>query len=246
AAELQKARDQTLGASERHLTPVGHAAGKTHEIGLGDDILTGTPVAEYNIEHLRELGHSPDGVHQWLHEARCDFARLQQYGTAREQRGYRIEQRKHHGRVPGTDDANDRIRNELRTDIDSRHGQRRATHARALQHTGRILTPTIDVGDGDERGELRGVTTPSIGAVRDTNGTRMRNELRDPPTHDDDAIGNGPRGPLRLVATKSRSLLRNLCRRRRSQSEISRSGAWIAHRKRLGAWIEHACPLCPR
>ena len=135
-------------------------------------------------------------------EARRHLARLEQHRGTGEQRRHRIEQRQHHRRVPGADHADERIGHQLRADLDVGHRQRTAADLRALQHAGSILGPAVDVRDGDEGLELRGVAAAGIGAIGRGDVLGLRDQLSDPAAHDARRAPR-PAGPPRRPGSRA-------------------------------------------
>ncbi len=219
-------------AGQRDLAAVRHAAGEADEIGLRDDFLARTAVTQHDVEYLRELRHVAHGLHERLDEARRHFARLQQHGGAGEQRRNRIEQRQHHRRVPRTDDADERIRHELRANLHGRHRDRLPAHLRFREHGLRVFAPAADVRDGDERGELRGVAAAGICAIRRADDLGVRDQLPDPAAHDADALRDAAARPTPSdFGAGARPSARPPATEATGKAEIGGARARIAHQE---------------
>ncbi len=231
ATELQHARDETAGAFFCHLASVGHTAGEVHDIHVVDDRCAGLSIAHHVFEDSGELRDFVDGLHDGVDEARRDLTRLHDDGASGEQRRDGVQRRQHERRVPGADDAGDRVRFKQRRERDV-GGARGDTGSLCLREEGgRDRAMPQDRSDHHVGRDLGDLTITGIGAVGLDEPWLVGPQLVRPRAHDSDAPLQWQRSPGRLGGAQLSADRSDLVRAKRCNLAVDLAGARVADGK---------------
>ena len=142
AAEFKECRNKATGRVFGDDPPRAYAAGADHCVHLLDELGARAAGSEHDAGDGCDRGYLVEDLLQRSRVPRRHFARLQDHGSACEQRGQRIDHRQDQREIPRCNHADERVGRVMLATDDA--GDRRRSPLVTAKHLARVVQPKVD------------------------------------------------------------------------------------------------------